>query len=354
MVLLPRIPNQTFGTFELATNSDLGEFELNRDNQFGFLFNNNFNEFQYSASSYHNEQATSEVFAAHLYKVAGLVEKHYGRNLRVVEIGCGKGDFFRILDEIGFSDLRGFDRTYEGSDSRITKTYVGEEQFPLSADLIILRHVLEHVEKPLSFLLRLVKINGKSCKFVIEVPSLDWILKNNSFWDFTYEHVNYFSEISLKNIFGNGELMSVFNEQYLLLFGDSEDISVDLNQGSRPSPVFEEVFAKWKIETAIFDELKERFRFWIWGGATKGVLFAYHFDKFSSKNYHDLQGIIDINPKKQGSYSAGTGVPIISPDDFFDRCIDGDVVLVSNPAYVEEVASLIFLRTRKKILIKKI
>ena len=48
--------------------------------------------------------------------------------------------------------------------------------------------------------------------------------------------------------------------------------------------------------------------------------------------------VIDINPKKQGKYLAGSGHPIISPEEIQEACIDYAIVL--NPEYFEEIKKL--------------
>ena len=45
------------------------------------------------------------------------------------------------------------------------------------------------------------KISNTNAYILIEVPDLNWIVKKQAFWDITYEHVNYFSQISLNKLF---------------------------------------------------------------------------------------------------------------------------------------------------------
>lgn len=84
-----------------------------------------------------------------------------------------QGGFFRVLSGLEFKSLRGFDKMHEGNDLRITQEYLTPSDGPLNVDVLVLRHVLEHVQKPLEFLKELTEINGISCNFVIEVPSTD-------------------------------------------------------------------------------------------------------------------------------------------------------------------------------------
>ena len=47
----------------------------------------------------------------------------------------------------------------------------------------------------------MLKVVFGDSKVYIEVPNKDWILTHKAFFDITYEHVNYFSQISLKKLF---------------------------------------------------------------------------------------------------------------------------------------------------------
>lgn len=335
---LPIIPNEVFDSSELGKSSELAVFDLHEDVQFGFYFNSAFQSVNYDAERYQNEQAFSSIFVSHLKIVANEIEKRFGKKIRLAEVGCGKGYFFRLLSDRNFFDLRGFDKTYEGDDTRIAKRYLNISDMPLNADVIVLRHVLEHVQNPVEFLRDLVKINGKACSFVIEVPSMDWVIDNSTYWDFTYEHVNYFSSESFKKIFDNSEIIEVFDRQYLLVFSSSDSLTSRTSFQIRSSNLLTEMISSKIEHSKLFGlAIGNGDRYWIWGGATKGILVLYHLLQYKSRVARRPEGIIDINPAKQGKFSAGTGIEIISPKLFLTTVQNDDVVFVANPIYKTEV-----------------
>ena len=59
-------------------------------------------------------------------------------------------------------------------------------------------------------------------KIYIEVPNYDWIVANQTFFDITYEHVNYFSQMSLNKLFdvSNTTQGLLFDDQYQYLIAD--------------------------------------------------------------------------------------------------------------------------------------
>lgn len=66
---------------------------------------------------------------------------------------------------------------------------------------------------------------------IIEVPDWDWITKKQNFYDIVYEHVNYFSLNTFKNIF-NGSFFSrkMFGGQYLFLIVKLSNLNLTLKK----------------------------------------------------------------------------------------------------------------------------
>ncbi|REN21137.1 methyltransferase domain-containing protein, partial [Mycobacterium tuberculosis] len=71
----------------------------------------------------------------------------------------------------------------------------------LSADTIVLRHVLEHIPQPFEFLKEIADANGGQGKIYIEVPCFDWICRHGAWFDIFYEHVNYFRATDFERMF---------------------------------------------------------------------------------------------------------------------------------------------------------
>ena len=350
--LLPIVPNQVFETSEEGNASELRTFSLCQDDNFHFYFNNDFEEVVYNSDTYQNEQGCSSFFSSHLESVAGIVISRFGLHAKVVEVGCGKGHFFSILSDSGFSELNGFDNTYQGEDNRIEKRYLSQSDAPLNADVLILRHVLEHVQNPVKFLNELSSINGKHCHFVIEVPSTDWIIRNRAFWDFTYEHVNYFTKPSFEKIFNECDIETVFDGQYLLVIANSSSLSEVKDFQKSETMLLDEAYLRLlDVSTIIERALTHNSRLWIWGGATKGVLILFHLCGLRSDYSSVVAGIVDINPLKQNKFCSGTGVKINSPESFLAKVETDDVVLIVNPNYEFEVRDYISETCTKKVSI---
>ena len=120
-------------------------------------------------NNYQNEQAGSPLFQRHLEAVARVIDRSMGKD-ELVEVGCGKGYFLEMLLAKGF-EVTGFDPTYEGANLNVKRQYF-EPGAVEQANGLILRHVLEHIENPVSFLGKLKEANDGSGKFVLRYRAL--------------------------------------------------------------------------------------------------------------------------------------------------------------------------------------
>ncbi|MDL5502674.1 MAG: hypothetical protein QSU88_05600, partial [Candidatus Methanoperedens sp.] len=68
----------------------------------------------------------------------------------------------------------------------------------------------------------------------------------------------------------------------------------------------------------------------LWGGGSKGVAFLTTLNIIDEVEY-----VVDINPKKNGTYMAGTGQKIVAPE--FLIKYKPDIVIVMNPIYCNEI-----------------
>jgi len=199
---LPLFQNKVYKSFEKAKEQKKVDVNLCQCKECGFVFNALFSndEMDYD-DDYQNEQSYSQTFVEHLNSVADILVESGFKDKKVIEIGCGKGYFTELLEKKGFKNIYGFDPAYEGNNLNITKDYFGEKYKSINADLVILRHVLEHIENPYEFLTHIQKATSSNTKVLIEVPDFEWIVKKRAFWDIFYEHCNYFDDSFLSSFF---------------------------------------------------------------------------------------------------------------------------------------------------------
>lgn len=224
---LPVLQNRVYNTPEEAIDCPTGDVLLVQDQESGIIFNAAFQpEKVVYDKNYQNEQGCSAVFTRHLNEVARIIESH-AFSKTILEVGCGKGTFTEMLRARGL-DVTGLDPAYEGNASYIIRKPFSPS-LGLTGDMVVLRHVLEHIARPFEFLKEITIANGGKGLIYIEVPCLDWITENRAWYDIFYEHVNYFRLSDFSRFFGSiiarGRL---FGGQYMFVVADIASFSQDV------------------------------------------------------------------------------------------------------------------------------
>jgi SAM-dependent methyltransferase len=330
---LPVLQNRVYPTAEAALSSPTGDIVLVQDRDTGLVFNQAFDPaLLVYDRDYQNEQAVSPVFQAHLEQVVGIVDRHLsGRSL--IEVGCGKGYFLDRLRRAGY-DATGIDPAYEGDSPYVVQAPF-ERGLGLSADGIILRHVLEHMQDPVSFLQTIADANDGKGLIYIEVPCFDWICAHRAWFDVFFEHVNYFRRTDFRRMFGRVvDSGLLFGGQYLYVVADLATLR-------RPTCERSDVIAFLDDFTSGIARTRELVLAAgdrptaVWGASSKGVIFS----NYMRRNGADLVTAIDLNPAKQGRHVAVTGLPIISPAQAMDALPPDSLVFVMNSNYHDEIVA---------------
>lgn len=326
----PVLQNRVYPTREEALACPTGNIQLAQDCYTGLVQNVSFDpSLVIYDGDYDNEQGHSQAFRAHLANVLTHIEAHFaGRTL--LEVGCGKGLFLGMLREAGF-DVRGIDPSYAGSDPSIERALY-EPSLGLRAECIVLRHVLEHIPDPVSFLAMMREANGGGLIY-IEVPCVEWIAENNTWFDIFYEHVNYFRLGDLTDMFERVVAAErLFGGQYI-------GVIADLATLRQPSITRSGAFAFPSALTAEVDSLAHELAgssYAIWGGASKGVVFSLLM------NQHGARPVcaVDINPAKHNRFMGVSAVPIVSPEQAAAQLPEGLPMIVMNNNYLNEIRAL--------------
>ncbi len=327
---LPVLQNRTFADGDAARSSASADLILVQDMDTGLIYNHAFDPQKLCYDiDYQNEQAYSAHFKAHLDAVEQVITKHLA-GMSLIEVGCGKGYFLEQLRDHGF-DIVGIDPAYEGQ-----SLYVVKAPFTrgagLAAEAVILRHVLEHIPDPMTFLQSIAEANDGGLIY-IEVPCMEWILEHKAWFDVFYEHVNYFRLGDFHRLFDTvHEAGHLFGGQYLYVVADLASLR------SKPLPaapaVQMPVDFMFSIKRAlIIIQASPGKLVGIWGAASKGVIYSL----FLQRAGVEVDQVIDINPAKQGRYLPLSGLRVSSPEQAMLALPDGAHLFVMNSNYLEEI-----------------
>lgn len=348
---VPVHQNLLCATREAARTVNRGDLSLVMCGDCGFTFNRSFDEDLLSyGDSYDSTQTCSHAFDQYVDGlVSHLVEERGVVNKTIVEIGCGKGYFLDKLCARAGNRGIGFDPSYLGPGSKLdgrlsfVRSFYGPENNDMPADVVVCRHVIEHIRKPMTLLGAVhgaLSASGHA-KVYFETPNLNWILDNMVMWDFFFEHCSYFTKDSLKYAFELAgfraeEIREVFGGQYL----SYEGRVVAVPEGLKPQTggtLLEKAIRYAASEKARLErwrkrleELASKGRTAIWGAGAKGVTLA----NLADPDCEFIDCVIDLNPAKQGKYTPGTGHPIYTFELLGERRVE--VAILMNPNYLEE------------------
>ncbi|MGH6902272.1 MAG: class I SAM-dependent methyltransferase [Geminicoccaceae bacterium] len=302
---------------------------------------------------YESTQAVSPTFNAFHERLARDVIARFAlHGKRVVELGCGQGEFVTMLAELGDNEGYGFDRVIRqpGASGKVTfvKDFYAEPYGHLRPDFVCCKMTLEHVHDTGAMLQSLRRTIGDRPETVVlfMIPEVTRILRLRAFWDIYYEHCSYWSPGSLARAFRTAgfdpiDVWTDYDDQYVL-------IAARPGTGASPLLVREEPpaalaaavesfaaavaadRARWRA--AIERRQRAGQRTVLWGGGSKAVAFLTTLDVQDAVAY-----AVDVNPRRHGTFIAGTGQQIVAPA--FLAAYRPDLILVMSPIYLPEITA---------------
>lgn len=268
----------------------------------------------------------------HLAEVQKLLSPILPDQPAVIEIGCGAGHFIRELAE-NCRDGRfiGFDPNARNDAGQRVEFYPRlfepfEDIAAFKPDLLIVRHVLEHVTELAGLLEPLAwsaSQQGKPCYLFAEVPCIDRIFATGRLSDFYYEHASHFTSGSFQTLLQRmGELTTIgrgYDDE--VIYGLVRlDIPENMRSVARKAGEFFSSSGT-SLET-ISQQLSELhlsgLSVAIWGGTGKSAAFMHHFGVDAGR----FPLVVDSDPAKVGTYVPGAGQKIEFRDVLKEKPVD--------------------------------
>ena len=260
----------------------------------------------------------------YLQRVRCELMQYLPENPRVIDIGCGEGHFIRGLANLfkNKGKFIGFDPNISSESGRGIEFvpsyfYPDKDVQKFAPDLIIMRHVLEHLTEPTTFIEQLANSAievDKPIYFFAETPCIDLAIENQRAVDFYYEHPSQFTKKSFKKMMLAGgdllQLETAYGEEVvsgLTQLGLSKNMR---NQKKSAENFFQKTETNVSAMKSQFQKLsKLSGSAVIWGGVGKAATFIQHYGL--TDNTFPL--VVDSDEDKVGTYVPGMGQLIQCP-----------------------------------------
>lgn len=285
----------------------------------------------------------------------------------VVDIGSNDGTLLRQfktpgLVTVGFEPSDLWKLGIEGT-SKIINDYFNYETFKREfenkkAKLITSIAMFYDLEDPNAFVEDIKKCLDKDGLWITQMNYLGLMLENNTFDNICHEHLEYYSLLSLENLLNRHDI-EPFDVELNDVNGGSFRIYIRHKGGNingflgaeerlRRLKAYEEKmgfdnirtydkFAKdiRKVKNDFMDflnqELKKGKKIFIYGASTRGLVVLQYFGVDKKL----IKVAVDKNPEKWGKYIVGTGIPIISVEEYRQK--KPDYLFVLPYHFIEEI-----------------
>jgi 2-polyprenyl-3-methyl-5-hydroxy-6-metoxy-1,4-benzoquinol methylase len=325
-----------------------GNFSLVVCEECNFVFNNSFDrksiDNYYSSENYVVKNILPGNMSKNIQYIFEEILNRTGNKEVAIEIGSGRGDFAVNLST-QFKQVY----TIDPSADSLENTKENIKHFNTffdykllnkieSPNLIVARHLLEHLEDPIKFVQEIDNfITNDDCIVYIEIPNFDEIVNSSRFYDLFYDHYGYYYQSVFKKILEETNLeivdtIEMFDSQHIGYFCKKNSKKEYKFAASQLNLNFE--FEEQKIKLNRY--LEQYNNILIWGAGAHGLSLFYNL---SEKNKANVLNFIDNDISKQKKFIPGSNIEIISSDSLGKS--ECEIILVSASLYEFEISKKI-------------
>lgn len=289
-------------------------------------------------------------------------KKILGRN--IVEVGCGRGEFLKMWEGIeeditvhGIEHKKELVEAAKGNGLDVEQAFAEEGVIFSNApyDAFVQFNFLEHQPKPLEMLKCIYDNVKEGAMGLVTVPSLEYIMKYDGYYELIRDHIANYDERTLKEIFERANFR-VLNER--IVNRDTIEIIVEkVKDAGFEKSAFDGVYINVQPLLENYSRIRNDFEAYIkeleskhqtiaiWGAGHQGFTLAATTEMLGKVKY-----IIDSAKFKQGRFAPASHVPIVAPDYFFLDPVDE--ILIVAPGYTDEIAETIHKKFGNEIRIR--
>ena len=249
-------------------------------------------------------------------------------NKKVVEIGCGTGDYLSLIKKnkincYGIEASKSAVQKCIDNGLDVYEMFVDgvEDKIPQAPfDAIFIMNFFEHLPNPNGTLQGIHANLTEDAIGVVEVPNFDMMIRENLFSEFIGDHLFYFTHDTLVQTLQHNGFEVVDCQEtwynYILRATVKKRTSIDLSKFAE--------FRKWLTED-LHHYINQFGTVAAWGAGHQALAML------SLANLGDkIRYIIDDAPFKQNKYSPATHIPIVASENLDIDPVDAVIVMAAS------------------------
>lgn len=289
---------------------------------------------------------------------AHLIQTYHLEGKRFLEVGCGRGEFLKVLTEFPVEaygiehkeDLvaiaRGDGLTVWSGFPEQAEQSLGSAGIEGPFDVFLSFNFLEHQPRPDVMLQAIYHNLTADGMGLVTVPALEYILDRGTYYELIRDHIAYYSFETLRTLLQrNGffvlkeEMINRDTISMIVKKNPKWNYGVDTVKTDVVQVNAEPLAAGYDRVCRELTTLAEQLKLTgkklaIWGASHQGFTLASTAQMTGYVKY-----IIDSAPFKQGRYAPASHLPIVGPEHY--RHDPVDAILIVAPGYTEEIAGVI-------------
>ena len=280
---------------------------------------------------------TSKTMHDHMETFAKFASEVSSSHKKVLDIGCNDGtqlDYFKKLGYITFGVDPAMNLYKISSKDHVVFQSYFDEQFSdmflqsgVKPDIITAQNVFAHTADPLGFLKSAKKIMHDDSTLLIQTSQANMIL-NNEFDTIYHEHISFFNIRSMKELCKRAglylvgvEWMPIHGTSFVFVIrriDDGRNVELLIQEEAAKGLYLDQTYIDYankcneivkqlKNDTDYVQQAMIGWNVVGYGAAAKGMTLL-NYSKIK------LDFIVDDNPLKQGRFTPGSSIPIVSSD----------------------------------------
>ena len=260
---------------------------------------------------------------------------------KVLEIGCGTGDYLEIMSKTdviayGLENKLQSVETAKLKGLEVFQGFIEDENIKLNNapfDAFYILNFLEHIPNPQIFLRGILNNLKNDAVGLVEVPNMDMILSEKLYSELIQDHLLYFTKDTLTRLLEcNGfeviNSTTILNE-YVLSVEVKKRVSTDIDGFIKSREILQAAV------NSFFEKMEKRgLKTAIWGAGHQALA---NMSLLNMKEH--VTCVLDSAEFKQNKFTPATHLPILSPEVLNKKEIGA--VLIMGGSYSQEIKNIV-------------